>query len=337
MPDLSDEEREELSRLADRFGGADVEPRSSVAGEFGPIDPMLAEALDGPLDAIDESAWVAEPKYDGTRLIVQHFEDTVRAYTRRGIERSDTVPSVVADVQRLPNDLIVDGELTFVTPTGQSSFQPIHTDPDEIARRDLTPVLYVFDCLYYGENVCDQPLSERKDVLDDVLLEGDHLEATPGRRSNFGSYFRELTNAGEEGLVLKRRESRYYPGVRSGQWRKVKDFTERDAVVVGYTAGEGGRADTFGALVLTDGDQCIGRVGSGFSDDDLASLMAEMEPIDATPVSEAAVGVAYTAVEPFVVSVKYQEITENGTLRAPVFLRRRPAKPIADVQPVDRD
>jgi ATP-dependent DNA ligase len=45
----------------------------------------------------------------------------------------------------------------------------------------------------------------------------------------------------------------------------------------------------------------------------------------------------YTPVEPFVIQVKYQEVTDSGDLRAPVYLRRRPEKPLADVTPIESD
>lgn len=334
MPERSDEERAELARLADRYGGAEVERRAQVAGGFGPVAPMLAETLDTPLATVEETDWIAEPKVDGTRLIVQHFDQEIRADTRREVERSDAIPTVVAELQGLPDGVILDGELTFVTPTGQSRFRPIHTDPSESARQDLRPVLYAFDCLYAGENCCERPLTERKEILADVLVTGDHVVNTPTRPTDFGAYFSELTGAGEEGLVPKRRDSRYYPGVRSPQWPKVQDFTERDAVVVGYTAGRGSRAETFAALVQKDGETYLGRVGSGFTEADLREITESMIPVEGREVPEDAVGEAYTPVEPFVVAVKYQELTADGKLRAPVFLRRRPEKPIGDVRSV---
>lgn len=334
MPELSEEEREEFARLREEYGDVEVEPPTGIDAEAGPIDPMLAETVADPLDAIDEAAWYAEPKYDGTRLIVETVGGELRAYTRRHTDRIDDIPEVADDLAALPEDLVLDGELTFVTPTGASEFLPIHTGREELNRRDLTTVLYVFDLLWDGEDRTDRPLSERKERLADLVTDGDHLQLTPVREDDFPGFYRELTDRGEEGIILKRRESRYYPGVRSEQWLKVKKFTERDAVVVGYTEGEGERADTFGSLVLTDGERCIGRVGSGFTEDDLADLSESMVETDEKPVSDEEAGAEYTPVELFVVRVRYQEVTSEGKLRAPVFAGQNPEKPIEDVQPV---
>lgn len=340
MVELSESERAELDRLRELVGDADLPPRDPIEGRFGPIDPMLAETLEAPFDAVDEAEWFAETKYDGTRVVVEKFDDEVRLYTRRGVDRADAVPDVtdaLADPDVLPNDRILDGEVTFVGPDGTSRFQPIHTDEATLRKHELAPTLFLFDVLYDGEDVTDRPLRERKDRLEAAVSGSgrDAVVVVPYRTADFADCFREVTDAGEEGLVLKRRESRYYPGVRSEQWLKVKRFTDRDAVVVGYTAGEGARADTFGSLVLTDGERCIGRVGSGFTDAELEELTGAFEPTDEHPVPEDAAGLPYTPVEPFVVQVRYQELTDDGKLRAPVFVRWRPDKPMEDVQPVE--
>lgn len=334
MVELSDADRAELERLRETIGDFDLPDRPRIAGEFGPIDPMLAETLDAPFDGIDEADWIAETKYDGTRVIAEKFDGEVRLYTRRGVDRADDVPAVTADLSIAPDDVIVDGELTHLDPNGTSTFLPIHTAPETLEARELTPVLFCFDVLYVDEDLTRLRLLDRKERLDATVTETDHVAVAPFRTAAFGAFFRAVTDAGEEGLVIKRRDSQYYPGVRSAEWLKVKQFTERDAIVVGYTEGEGNRRGTFGSLVLTDGERCLGRVGSGFTEAELEALSDAFEETDERPVTEAAAGAPYTPVEPFVVQVRYQELTREGKLRAPVFVRIRPEKPLDDVQPV---
>lgn len=332
MPELSEEEQAELERIREAFGDVSLEEQSAVTGEFTPINPMLADTLDKPLDSVSAEEWIAEPKYDGTRLLVERFEGETRAYSRRGVNRFEDIAAVHDDLEALPENVIIDGEYTFVTPKGGSSFHPIHTSAEKLRRKELTPVFYVFDILYDDADLTSEPLSERKTRLESVVEEGEHVLLTPYQSEGFANMYREQAEAGEEGLILKRVESQYYPGVRSEQWVKVKLFTERDAIVVGYTEGEGEREETFGSLVLSDGEKCIGRVGSGFTEDELDSFMEEFTPVDEQPFPESAVGMAYTPVEPFVITVKYQEITGDQKLRAPVFMHRNPEKPLEDVQ-----
>lgn len=333
MPPLSDAERAELDRLRGVVGEGNVEAPTRIEPGFGPIDPMLAETFEGSLDIVDEETWIAETKYDGTRLIVQVFDGEARAYTRRGVERADDLGAVSPALTSLPDGVIVDGEMTFLDADGVSLFVPIHANPERL--EGLTARLFLFDVLYHDEDVTGLGLLERKEHLDDIVpANEDRIVSAPREESAFQAFYDEVTEPGGEGLVLKRRGSRYHPGVRSSEWLKVKRFRERDAIVVGYTPGEGGRAGAFGSLVLTDGQRCIGRVGSGFSEQELEAVLEVFEPTDERRVSRDAAGGPYTPVEPFVVQVKFQEVTGDGKLRAPVFLRRRPEIPLEDVEPI---
>lgn len=339
MPELSEEERDRLAALRETFGDVTVTRTHGVSGEPGPIDPMLADVLHDDFDTLGEDEWLAEVKYDGTRIVLQHFDGDVRAYTRKHVDRADDIPRIRDAAPALPDGVILDGELAFVNPQGVSTFQPIHTSQAELDRRELTPVYYVFDVLYRGgEDVTGEPLVERKEILETLVTESvgdaDSIVLAPYRTEDFAAFYREQTEAGEEGLIVKRRESRYYPGVRSEQWLKVKRFTERDAIVVGYTEGEGDRADTFGSLVLSDGEQCIGRVGTGFTEAELATITDQFVEAGERPFTEDEAGAPYSPVEAFVVTVKYQELTDSGKLRAPVYLGQKPEKPLADVEPI---
>ncbi|MFB6137030.1 MAG: hypothetical protein ABEJ42_01640 [Halobacteriaceae archaeon] len=376
-PELGEAERAELARLREEIGSVDLPPREPIGGGFEAVDPMLAETLEGDLDALDESAWIAERKYDGTRLVCEAFGGEVRAYTRRGVDRADDVPAVRDAVADLAADretgLVLDGELAYLDESGAVRFAPVHTDPETLAADGLAPRLFCFDLLYDGEDLTDRPLLERRerlgDALDPLLASSGAPDAAgtasgadahpgrvgaaeppgppgdegagpvvlaPYRTAGFAAFYDAVTEAGEEGIMVKRRDGRYYPGVRSEQWRTVKRFTDRDAVVVGYTEGEGNRADTFGSLVLTDGARCIGRVGTGFTEAELSTIAGAMEPVEEYPVPESAARRPYQPVEPFVVRVRYQTVTPDGRLRAPVFVRRRPEKPPDEVEPIER-
>lgn len=338
-PGLSEKDEEAFEELREKLEGvkqAETEPNRPI--EFGPIDPMLAETFDGDLTEVSSEEWISEPKYDGTRLLVEHVEGSVGVFTRRGIERSEAIGSVFESVQEIPEGTILDGEFVYLREDGISEFIPIHGGKEKIREENLTPRLFIFDILVKdNEWVTERPLMERKSLVEEVIPSGEDIQSVEHTESEFQAAFDEIVEAGGEGIMLKRRESYYYTATRSSHWRKVKWFTERDAVVIGFTEGEGERAETFGALVLSDGEQYIGRVGSGFSQQELDEFIEEMTPVDDRPVPSADVGQPYTPVEPFVISVKYQEITDNAELRAPVFLRRNPAKPIEDVESIDQD
>src|SRR5215471_355808 len=81
-------------------------------------------------------------------------------------------------------------------------------------------------------------------------------------------------------------------GKRSHHWLKRKTHDRQEFVVCGYTIGEGRRAGTFGSLVLGAyrGDELeyVGNVGTGFTDDVMAGLMAKLETLrtDTPPFRE---------------------------------------------------
>lgn len=324
MPDLSDSDKEKFAALKERLEGVEQSQadHSSEVRDFTTIDPMLAESFDGNLQTLSNEDWIAERKYDGTRIILEKFNDEVKLFTRRHVERSESVPTVAASaVDHLPNGIIIDGEVTFIDAEDNSVFIPIHTAEDELEERNLKTVYYVFDILVRDhEWVTRKPLDIRKELLLDVIPETRHMTYIRGETEGFDSYFESIVDQGEEGIIIKRRTSPYHRNTRSTHWRKVKAFDTHHVAVVGYTPGEGARASTFGALVLMDSDHYIGRVGSGFSDRELESLTNRFVERKERPIPPSTVGKEYTPVEPFVIEVKYQEVTDNGELRAPVYL-----------------
>lgn len=336
---LTENERAAFEAMRERLEGVERTQREDDERpvELGPIDPMLAQTFDGSLANLDETEWQAEPKFDGTRIVMEHLEGEVHAYTRRAIERSDLMPDVVADVREgVPEGTILDGEFAFVTEAGGTEFIPIHTAGSKVEERNLSTVYYVFDAVAAaGEWITERPLTERRSWFVDAVEETAHVRHAEVRHEDFQGLFDELVDVGEEGIMLKRTASRYHPGVRSTNWRKVKAFTTDPVLAVGYTAGEGSRADTFGALVMGDGTRYRGRVGSGFTDAGRRELLELFEPAEDRRYPVSAVGRSYTPVEPVVISVRYQEITDHGDLRAPVFVDVHPERSPDEVTPLD--
>ena len=146
-----------------------------------------------------------------------------------------------------------------------------------------------------------------------------------------------------EGVMAKKPGSRYAEGRRTRDWLKVKTHGEQEFVIVGYTKGEGRRADRFGSLVLATYEAgtltWVGNVGTGFTEQTLAELLQKLEPLkrDSSPLAEVPkmpkvrkADVVWT--EPkLVAQVKFTEFTHDGHLRAPVFLGLRDDKAPRDV------
>jgi len=137
---------------------------------------------------------------------------------------------------------------------------------------------------------------------------------------------------GLEGIMAKQRHSTYQPGKRSDAWLKVKTRQTVECVIIGYTKGKGDRDASFGALHLAQatGDELkyVGKVGSGFNDDSIKTVAAEVQelPVIKRPVKEKPLDDARSVwVEPkLMCEVEFASLTKDGMLREPVFLRLRP-------------
>jgi ATP-dependent DNA ligase len=186
----------------------------------------------------------------------------------------------------------------------------------------------VFDILYAGECLMDRPLLERKSILREELTEGERVSIMDDVAEKGEAYYQAALKMGLEGVMAKRSASIYQPGRRSPDWRKIKKSLSADLVVGGFIPGKGYREAFFGGLLLGAYQSgrlvFVGRVGSGFSQQELAEIPKDFQSSDSSPFSNPPRLPAATWLKPrIVVQVAALEVTEHGSLRAPVFLRRR--------------
>ena len=228
--------------------------------------------------------------------------------SRTGRDATADYPEVRLDVP----DALVDGEVVALV-DGSPDFSALQLHS--------VPVTFVpFDLLHLGDrSLLDLPYDDRRALLTELL------PSTPPSFDD-GAALLETTRAqGLEGVVSKRRDSRYHPGRRSESWVKTKHVRRQSAVVVGWRRGEGRRAGGLGALLLAvpgpDGLRYAGRVGTGFSERVLADLQARLAPLArpapsvVDPPREAA-----EWVEPLlVVDVGFTSWTPEGRLRHPTY------------------
>jgi len=138
-------------------------------------------------------------------------------------------------------------------------------------------------------------------------------------------YYEAALKKGIEGVMAKRKDSIYEPGVRSDSWLKIKKLRSCDCVIFGYTKGTGARKDTFGALVLGlyDNDESVyvGKVGTGFSQETLKTLLEAFKKLEAEQAPfRVELHEEITWLKPeLVCEVFYQIVTEDRRLRMPRF------------------
>ncbi len=283
---------------------------------------MLASPWQRPF--VDDE-WVFELKWDGIRCLLSVEAEGVRLHSRRGNDMTSRYPEIASAA--FPGGLVLDGEIVALDDRGNPSFELLQGRMNLGRGSRSVPVsLVVFDVLHAGEPLIGLPLEERLAHLDDLDLPapcfaGERFEAGGAKVWEF------VTERRLEGMVAKRRGSRYFPGMRSPDWRKISNFQQVRAVVGGFTAGTGGRNSTFGALLLglwTDGGlRWIGSVGSGFDDDALRAIRSALDEmaIPASPfIGDPELPTAATWVAPQLVAVvRFKQWTAAGRLRAPSF------------------
>ncbi|MGH2965472.1 MAG: non-homologous end-joining DNA ligase [Solirubrobacterales bacterium] len=312
------------------------------------VKPMLATLSTLPRD---EQGWAYEIKWDGVRAIAYCETGRLRLESRTLREITPHYPELRPLGAELGSrEAVLDGEIVAFDDEGKPSFERlqgrINLGSEAAVRRRMAdvPVTYmVFDVLYVdGRSLVDAAYTERRSRLEELELDGPHWQ-TPASHRGEGEALLRLTKArGLEGLVAKRLDSRYLVGRRSRAWLKVKNTMRQELVVGGWLPGKGRRSGTLGALLVgyydEDGDgnrlRYAGRVGSGFTDEQLDRLSAELEPLRTrkTPFEGRQPPKEAAFVEPqLVVEVAFREWTVARTLRAPVYKGLRPDKDPADV------
>ena len=281
-------------------------------------------------EPFDDERWWFEVKWDGYRAIVGSEDGEVRARSRRGLDLTDRFPEV--GTVEIPDGVIVDGEIVAFDDGGRPSFSLLQQRTGFGGpRSDDRPTgvnLVVFDVLFHGAPVIDLPYEERRSLLDNLELPPPIVVPEPTPVHGI-SLFEAVRAQGMEGVVAKRLGSRYLPGRRSEDWQKISVRHDLRAVVGGYVPGEGGRASTFGSVLVglyePAGLRWIAAVGSGFTDSSLRAFheaLTQMER-DTSPFTNDVIvpGPARpTWVEPaIVVRVEYKEWTHDHHLRAPVY------------------
>jgi bifunctional non-homologous end joining protein LigD len=299
------------------------------------LSPMLAELAEAPFI---HPNWMYEPKLDGYRVLAFVRDGEVKLRSRRGLDLTPAFPQIAAELAAQSSSaMVLDGELLALDAAGRPSFNALQNRTAlktlrEIAaaEHDTPAILYCFDLLHFaGLDLRQAPYSDRRRYLAQCLLPSAHVQLVHASDDGVALHAAALAQ-GFEGVMAKRRDSRYEAGRRSAAWLKMKPTHSAEFVIGGYTRGKGARAP-LGALLLGywEGDRLryAGNVGSGFDEATLARVKKRLEPLETgePPFAEAPSQPRSTTwLRPETVAeVKFAEWTPDGYLRAPVFLRLR--------------
>ena len=328
---LTGRTQEEIAR------GLEAAPVAKKAAADMPkiITPMLAELGKG--EPPEGGDWLYEIKWDGVRAICFIEGGKLRMISRNG----NAIDKQYPELSILPHQLraraaIVDGEIAALDAQGRPSFELLQSrmnvaDASAIARlaRSHPVVFYAFDLLYLdGRDLRAVPLIERKKLLKEILQPNETIRYSEHFDTSGADLLAAAKEQGLEGVVGKRAQSRY-ESRRSADWVKWKVVDSADFVICGYTEGD---RHGFGALVLGTREAggkltWAGNVGTGFDAKMVKTMFAKLAPlvVKESPL-EPARGlprkVVWTKPE-LICEVRFANWTEDGRLRAPVFLGLR--------------
>ncbi len=303
------------------------------------MKPQLAsETVDPP----EGDGWLHEIKFDGYRTIAMLSGGQVRLTTRTGIAWTDRYGVLADAFAAIPaRDAILDGEIVVVDDAGVSHFADLQQALSDHASERLT--YFAFDLMYLdGYDLTKSPLSERKALLQQLLAEvtggNSAIQFSDGFAGDGTALYEHATEMGLEGIVSKRADAPYVE-TRSKSWVKVKSRQVGDFPIVGYTLSPA--AGGIGAIALgewVEGELAYrGKVGTGFSGDELISIYDRLKPLVDGGQKLAGMTRDVIPVRPVITAhVHYANLTADDSLRHGVFKGLREPEIAKSEAPVRR-
>ncbi|MGW7268791.1 non-homologous end-joining DNA ligase [Streptomyces sp. NPDC054842] len=305
------------------------------------IAPMLATPGVLP-PAAQDPRWAYETKQDGQRVVVYLPGDgSVLLRARSGEDITAAYPELRALGGALGSTpAVLDGEILVLDERGRGDFQRLQSRmglahaPARAARRavEAPAHLMLFDVMHLrGGDLTHLTYARRRGELESLGLDGPAW-STPSAIVGHGEAALHLTrDNGLEGLVCKRLDSVYEPGVRSRAWIKIRNLQTADVIIGGWSPGRGRLTGLPGAVLVGQREggrlRYAGSVGTGWSEDeraDLARLLhaAASDTCPFEPVPHAPG--AHWVLPLLVGEVRYSTRTRAGLLRQPSWHRLRP-------------
>jgi DNA ligase-1 len=307
---------------------------------FHPIGFMLATPIDTAGEVGEELRLFAiEDKYDGIRAHAHKSDNRVALFSRTLDDVTPQFPEIAESLGKLSGSFLLDGEILAWRENRPDSFFKLQRRlgrkaPAPELRSEIPVAFVAYDCLARdGRPLFEEEWSARRRELEAIspglLVSPVHRAETPGE---LDSLFDAARERGNEGLMLKRRDSTYQAGKRGRAWRKYKKaLATLDVVVTAVQQGNGKRAGMLSdyTFAVRDGDRLvnIGKAYSGLTDEEIRKMGAHFRKITVARYGPV------RAVEPQVVlEVSFDSIQKSTrhksgfALRFPRIVRLRPDK-----------
>jgi DNA ligase-1 len=302
---------------------------------FRPVGLMLAQMADNISDALEEheGKTAFEYKLDGARVQIHKLGDEVKIFSRRLTDVTESLPEIVETARKniTAKEAILEGEVIAVDSHGypipfqhlMRRFRRVHAIEDAAER--IPARLYLFDILYLnGESLISLPYTQRRRILAENVG-GIPLtkQLVADKSEEVEQFLKEAMDAGHEGLMAKKLDSPYTPGIRGKRWLKIKPVLEPlDLVIVAAEYGYGRRHEWLSDYYLAARDAetgeflSVGKTFKGLTDAEIIEMTRKLKEL-AIKEEHRRVFV----VPKIVVEVTYNEVQKSPKYKCGMALR----------------
>lgn len=225
----------------------------------------------------DGPEWVYEIKFDGYRALAINANGKLSLYSRKRKSFSSQYQLVFEALRDLPENTVVDGEIVALDDAGRPNFNYLQHSRSQAKRIHYL----VFDLLIYDNRDLTQlPLIERREILRAKLkFKSSRVRIAEYFETSLEVILRSAREQGLEGVVAKRKDSRYEAGKRSGAWAKYRLNSGQELVIGGYIPGPHG-VDSI-IVGYYNGSKLIyvARVRNGFVPLTRRQVLARLQPL----------------------------------------------------------
>lgn len=308
------------------------------------IIPMLATMVDKPFD---KEGWQYEIKWDGYRTLAFCNKNKIELKSRNDKSFNDKFYPIFKALQQWNINAVIDGEVVVLDDDGKPNFGALQNWRSEA---DGELYYYVFDIIWLnGKDLMQLPLLERRNVLKQILPENSIIRLSENYEVNGIDFFETVKKMGLEGIMAKKANSVYKPGIRTKEWLKIKANKRQEMVIGGYTKNRDS-SKLFSSLLLGvyDNKKLIytGKVGTGFNDKQQKEMLQQFKPyiIKSSPFtiepdinkpsrfrSKTPLAKAIWLKPKLVCEVSFTEMTTDGIMRHPSFIAMRIDKKAKDI------
>lgn len=283
---------------------------------FAPIKPMLVSIGK---EAFDDESYLFEPKWDGWRILLHKQGDRIEAYTQNGNIVTSKYPELKEAVAAIKAHTAIFDCEGIVLRGGRAVFDDfsyrgrLSMSSKIISAQQSHPATFVvFDVLYTDRKHLNEPLLERKHRLSEIVDSTPVIMPTMFVEGQGKALFKLTSERDMEGIVAKRKNSKYLLDTKSPDWLKIKHFKTIDVVILGY------RTNPFGLVIglnfRTVKNKRVGVVEFGFKQEEKQLFLELAEQLHTVKDQQT------QWIEPrLCCRIEYLERTDTHQLRATVF------------------